>query len=89
MAYLKEDGSLDIERINRLPYEEYMDMMGTLSEAQVNDYLSALPIDESNEPVQAIEVDCTLDDELAKGAVIASDYIRNKMRELGISNDEM
>ena len=28
MTFLKEDGSLDIERINKLPLEEYMNAMG-------------------------------------------------------------
>lgn len=82
MKLLKDDGSLDVERINKLPYEEYMEAMGTLTEAQVNEYLSALPINESKEPVQAVRVDYSLQDELNKGAVIASDYIREKMREL-------
>ncbi len=79
---LKEDGGLDIERINQLPFEEYMKEMGSLTEAQVNEYLSVLPINESNEPVQAVEVEYTLRDELEQGAVIASDYIKNKVREL-------
>lgn len=82
MAYIKEDGSLDVERINKLPYEMYMEVMGTLTEAQVNEYLSSLPINESKEPVQAVKVNYTLEDELEQGAVIASDYIKNKMREL-------
>lgn len=82
MAYIKEDGSLDEERINKLPYEMYMEVMGTLTEAQVNEYLSSLPINESKEPVQAVKVNYTLEDELEQGAVIASDYIKNKMREL-------
>ncbi len=82
MALLKEDGGLDIERINQLPFEEYMKEMGSLTEAQVNEYLSVLPINESNEPVQAVEVEYTLKDELEQGAVIASDYIKNKVREL-------
>lgn len=82
MALLKEDGGLDIERINQLPFEEYMKEMGSLTEAQVNEYLSVLPINESNEPVQAVEVEYTLRDELEQGAVIASDYIKNKVREL-------
>ena len=56
--------------------------MGSLTEAQVNEYLSVLPINESNEPVQAVEVEYTLRDELEQGAVIASDYIKNKVREL-------
>lgn len=82
MVLLKEYGGLDIERINQLPFEEYMKEMGSLTEAQVNEYLSVLPINESNEPVQAVEVEYTLRDELEQGAVIASDYIKNKVREL-------
>lgn len=82
MALLKEDGGLDIERINQLPFEEYMKEMGSLTEAQVNEYLSVLPINESNEPVQEVEVEYTLRDELEQGAVIASDYIKNKVRKL-------
>ncbi len=82
MALLKEDGGLDIERINQLPFEEYMKEMGSLTEAQVNEYLSVLPINESNKPVQAVEVEYTLRDELEQGAVIASDYIKNKVRKL-------
>ncbi len=82
MVLLKEDGGLDIERINQLPFEEYMKEMGSLTEAQVNEYLSVLPINESNKPVQAVEVEYTLRDELEQGAVIASDYIKNKVREL-------
>ena len=82
MKLLKEDGSLDVERINKLPYEEYMEAMGTLTEAQVNEYISALPINESDEPVQDVHVDYSLQDELNKGAVIANDYIRKKMRGL-------
>ena len=82
MVLLKEDGGLDIERINQLPFEEYMKEMGSLTEAQVNEYLSVLPINESNEPVQAAEVEYTLRDELEQGAVIASDYIKNKVRKL-------
>ena len=30
MALLKEDGSLDIERINALPLEEYKEVIGSL-----------------------------------------------------------
>ena len=80
MALLKEDGSLDIERINNLPYEEYMEEMGTLTQEQVKEYISKLPINESVEPVTAIEVDYTLEDELEKGAVLADDLL-NKLRE--------
>lgn len=66
MALLKEDGGLDIERINQLPFEEYMKEMGSLTEVQVNEYLSALPLDESkgltqikivNSPIENYGVD--------------------------------
>lgn len=88
MTYLKENGRLDIEKINKLSYEKYMDVMGGLTEEQVNEYLSALPINEANDPVQAVNVKYTLKDELEKGAVIAIDYIQNKMRELKDNNEE-
>ena len=80
MALLREDGSLDIERINNLPYEEYMEEMRTLTQEQVKEYMSKLPINESVEPVTAIEVDYTLEDELERGAVLADDLL-NKLRE--------
>ena len=67
MTILKEDGSLDVERMNRLPLEEWMDEMGDLTQEQVEEYLSKLPINESNEPVRAIEVDYTLEEELKRG----------------------
>lgn len=57
MALLKEDGSLDIERINKLSIKEYMEEIGDLTDEQYNEYLSKLPVNESNEPMQAITVD--------------------------------
>lgn len=57
MALLKEDGSLDVEHINKLPLEEYMNAIGDLSEEQYKEYLSKLPINESNEPIRVIKVD--------------------------------
>ena len=46
MVFLKEDGSLDIERINNLPLLDYYDMLGTLTEAQVEEYCSTIPLNE-------------------------------------------
>ena len=81
MALLKEDGSLDVERINRLPLEEYEKEIGALTQEQYKEYVSKLPINESNEPIRAIEVDYTLEDEFARGGAIAEDYLNN-MRKL-------
>ena len=76
MALLKEDGSLDIERINKLPLEEYMHEMGTLTQEQVNEYVSKLPINESCEPMQAVSVNYSIDND----GVDALEFI-NIMRE--------
>lgn len=80
MVLLKEDGSLDIERINKLPIEEWMDAIGDLTQEQYEYYLSKTPMNESREPVRALVVDYTLEEELEKGCVIAEDFL-NKMRE--------
>ena len=80
MVFLKEDGSLDVDRINKLPLEEYMDMMGDLTQEQVKEYLTKLPINESKELMKAVIVDYTLEEELERGSVIAEDFI-NKMRK--------
>ena len=79
MAYLKEDGSLDIERINSLPYEEYMDAMGDLTQEQVQEYLSKLPIDESDEPMRAVVVDYTLEEELERGSAFDAEEVINNI----------
>ena len=77
MIFLKEDGSLDAKRINKLPLEEYMDMMGNLTQEQIREYLAKLPINESKEPMKAVMVDYTLEEELEQGSVIAEDLINN------------
>ena len=82
MAFLKEDGSLDIDRINSLPLEEWMDAMGELTKEQFEEYLSKVPLLEPNGPVQPIVVDYTLEDELERGGVIAEDFINNLRERL-------
>ena len=86
MALLKEDGSLDIERINALPYEEYMDEIGSLTESQYNEYRASVPLNESKELAQPVNVDYTLEEELARGAVLLEDYI--KELEMGLDEDD-
>ena len=47
MALLKEDGSLDIERINKLPLEEHMKEIGSFTREQFKQYVSTIPLNES------------------------------------------
>ena len=48
MALLKEDGSLDVERIRHLPLEEKMHEISTLTKEQHREYVSRIPKNESN-----------------------------------------
>ena len=81
MALLKEDGSLDIERINALPLEEYMEEMGTLTQEQVNDYFSKIPLNESISNPHSVAVDYTLEERLAKGDAMFEEVINNLGRK--------
>lgn len=69
MAFLKEDGSLDIEYYNSLPLEEWMDEFASLTDEQVDEYISKLPANESKEPVRVTVSDYTLEEELERGAI--------------------
>ena len=77
MIYLKEDGCVDIDRINALPFEEYMDMMGNLTEEQIDEYMSKVPLIESHEPYIGVWVDYTLEEERKRGSVDAMDFLNN------------
>lgn len=83
MALLKEDGSLDIEHINGLPFDEYMGEMGTLTEDQVEEYLSKIPITKPNIPMKATVVDSIED------YGVDADVFLNEMRErnTGLQNE--
>ena len=80
MTFLNEDGSLNIERINSLPIEEYMEVMGDLTQEQVQEYLSKSPINESNEPMRGIKINYRLQEDL-DGGCIDADVLLNNLRE--------
>lgn len=79
---LKADGSLDVDLINKLPLEEWMSVMGNLTEEQFEEYLSKTPLKESNEPMRAIEVEYTLEEEIARGCGLADELI-DRWRKAG------
>ena len=73
MALLKEDGSLDIERINKLPLEEHMKEIGALTKEQFKQYVSTIPLNEDKSYPRAIRVN-------TPHGVDAEEFM-NKMRE--------
>ena len=79
MKYLKEDGSLYIERIDSLPLEEYMKVIGKLTQEQYKEYLSQLPLNESHEPMQAVVVDYTLEEDIERNGIVNADEVINNL----------
>ena len=79
MALLKEDGSLDIERINKLPLNEFMDEMGDLTHEQVEEYISRLPITENNTPLQARVVNS-----IEEYGEDADEFLNNIQKQYGL-----
>lgn len=57
MALLKEDGSLDIERINKLPREERMKEIGSFTREQFHEYISKIPLNEGYTHTRVIKFD--------------------------------
>ena len=78
MALLKEDGSLDIERIQKLPYKEYIHEISNFTKEQYEEYVSKIPINESQGTVIPIVVEDVEDYLRNNGYVNAWDVI-NKL----------
>ncbi len=81
MVFLKEDGTLDIERINQLPIEEYMKMIGELSDEQLSQYESTFPENDGTQHTKAIVVDYTMEDEIKRGCIILKDFLNEKKKK--------
>ena len=80
MKYLKEDGSLDVERIHQLPIEEYAKIVSSFSDSQLAYYISKLPVSESQQPIKAVFVDYTMEDEIRRGTGVDAEVFFNEMR---------
>jgi len=84
MALLKEAGSLDVERINQLPIEEYMKEIGNLTIEQYKEYCSKTPINENHEPTRVVEVDYTLAEDMEINGTVILDDVLNNLRKKSI-----
>lgn len=70
MALLKEDGSLDIEKINKLPLDEYKKEIYSLSREQYKEFMDNSCrgiIKENQKQVQPIRAKHSLQEELEWG----------------------
>jgi len=86
MALLKEDGSLDIEWINKLPINEWMNLMGDLTEEQFEEYESKCPLNEGINTVRIHMVDCSMEEDMeGAGFIRATDMLNNLRKKYGIT----
>lgn len=76
MALLKEDGSLNVEWINKLPLEEHLNTVASLTPKQRKEYCSKQPINESKSSRQV----CYVDKPMEEWGVDALEFL-NKMKE--------
>lgn len=69
---------MDIERINRLPIDEYINVIKNLTETQREYYNSNLPINEGKQHTKAVFVDSTMEEEIKKGTCVDADTFLKK-----------
>lgn len=81
MIPLKEDGSLDIDRINRLSINDYINVIENLTEQQLEYYNSTIPINESRQHTKAVLVDYTMEDEIKRGTGVDADAFLKEMKD--------
>lgn len=89
MALLKEDGSLDIERINTLPLDEYKKEIFSLSSEQYHEFMSngcRGIIKKNQKPVQPILVKRSLQEELESGNVFRIEDVINNIQKNLLQN---
>lgn len=82
MVLLKEDGSLDVECIRKLPIEERAKIVSSFNDNQLKYYISKFPVNESQQPIKAVVVDYTMEDEISRGTGVDADEFFNKMRRM-------
>lgn len=78
MLPLKEDGSLNIELIKKLPLDDYLEALGSFTHQQLQEYMSKLPEDRTGEPMIAHKVDFDFDD--PRSGVDADKYLAQKKK---------
>lgn len=81
MALLKEDGSLDIERINNLPSEEYKKEMRSLTREQFEEYRKKQPLQEHKNGIPIIKVDHSLEEDIKRNGLVELGGFLNKIRK--------
>lgn len=73
MEYIKEDGSLDVERINNLPHDEYIMVIGELTEEQFKEYESKNVINEDCDSPHDHIINCSMEEYVRRLGLLSLD----------------
>lgn len=80
-VFLNEDGNIDIPRIKKLPLEERLKMVAKMKESQYLFYVTTMPVECEQLPIQAVVVDYSFEDYIVRGhGVEAFDFL-NEIKE--------
>ena len=83
-ALLKEDGSLDVEFINNLPHDEYINVIGNLTEQQFEEYVSKNVINEDCESFPIHTINTSIEEYVRRnGLVPLNETINNLHKKYG------
>lgn len=85
MELLKEDGSLDVDKINELPRIEWLNLMGELTDEQFEEYKQKCPLNEGVNSIRIDKVNCTMEEDMqAAGFIRTTDMLNNLRKKYGI-----
>lgn len=85
MALLKEDGSLDIERINNLSFDDFIEEISNFTDEQDEEYWSEVPVCESRAPVKPVILDYSMEEFVKRhGLINADDFINDIKKKYGV-----
>lgn len=79
--YLNEDGSINREKIDKLPIDEFGKVLGCMTQSEYREYNSIPPINVKQGPIRVRKGGYSIKKELANGAVIADDDYFRELKE--------
>ena len=80
MIFLKEDGSLDVEQILSLPIEEFIDVIGDLTQDQLDEFIAKSEPYMTKGPIVPIVDDRPIE-EIGVGADELLNNLRGELRK--------
>lgn len=79
---LKQDGTVDVEKIDNMPSDEYLHVLEAMTQEQYQYYSDNSPANKGNNgPSKAIPVNYTLEEALEKGWLVDANKHIQELRD--------